>query len=160
MSKRVEHLIIHCSDTSAGKYYDKYDIINWHTLPKPRGNGWSKPGYNKIILLDGTEQMLIPYDGDGIVEWNEVSNGAKGFNNNSIHICYIGGKDGDTRTPEQLEALECEIRNVVELFPWIKVGGHYNFSTYKTCPNFDVEDFCIEIGLPVENIIPKDKRFV
>ena len=157
---KIKYYIIHCSDTPDGQYFDKYDIINWHTLPKPRGNGWSRPGYNKLILLDGTEQLLIPYDADGVVEWNEVANGARGFNNVSIHTCYIGGKGGDTRTPEQIEALKCDILNAIELFPDILIGGHYNFSKSKTCPNFDVEQFCKDIGVPDKNIIPHAKRYV
>ena len=80
----------------------------------------------------------------------------KGYNRNSIGICYEGGldKDGkpkDTRTPEQRAALR---RLIIELqlrFPGCKVCGHRDLSTdlnrngkiephewSKQCPCFDV----------------------
>lgn len=157
---QLKYYIIHCSDTPAGAHFDGDDIRRWHTSPKPEGRGWSRSGYNKIFLLDGSEEMLIPFDDDGIVEWNEVANGAKGFNGEAIHVCYIGGRDIDTRTEAQKEAMRCDIENTLAMFPDILIGGHYNFSNYKTCPNFNVEAFCQEIGIPERNTIPSFEKMV
>ena len=58
---------------------------------------------------------------------------AKGYNRNSIGICYEGGldKDGkpkDTRTPEQRVALRQLVNELLLRFPDCKVCGHRDLS--------------------------------
>ena len=43
--------------------------------------GWNSPGYHHLIMSDGTIHNLQPIE--------RSSNGAAGFNANSIHISYI-----------------------------------------------------------------------
>ena len=76
---KLTHLMIHCADTPQGVWFDGKDIKSWHTDPKPKGRGWSKPGYSDIILLDGKVENLIDYDADDWVESWEISNGASGW---------------------------------------------------------------------------------
>ena len=81
---------------------------------------------------------------------------AKGYNRNSIGICYEGGlnKDGkpkDTRTTEQRAALRQLVNELLARFPGCKVSGHRDLSPdqnrdgkiephewIKPCPCFDV----------------------
>ncbi len=158
MAKKLKYLIIHCSATPKDKYFDKKDILEWHCSPKPRGRGWSKPGYTDLILLDGTLQNLTPFDQDDEVDGFEVTNGVRGINSISRHICYIGGMDEtnqypeDTRTTEQREVLTTYIRYMVARHPDIIIAGHNQFSN-KACPSFDVPeylDYCFTI--PEKNI--------
>lgn len=93
------------------------------------------PGYHKIVFPDGKCVRLLPDE--------KVSNGVQHYNSNSLNICYIGGfengKDNvDTRTPEQKETLEVELRKWKYLYPDAEILGHRNLST-KNCPNFDAQ---------------------
>lgn len=156
-SNKLQLLIIHCSDTVEGRYYDKKDIISWHTTPVDKGGrGWKRVGYSDLILIDGTLENLIKYDYNDTIDNWEITNGATGFNNIARHICYIGGKDingnvKDTRTKEQLYTLETYIRYMLLKHKDIRIGGHNQFSD-KKCPSFNVPLWCEEIGIPSKNI--------
>ena len=146
MAKQLKFLVIHCSATREGDYFDKHDILRWHCEPPPIGRGWRKPGYTDLILLDGTLQNLTPFDQDDEVDGFEVTNGVRGINSISRHICYIGGMDKDnrypkdTRTDAQLQAMEIYLRYMVLRHPTILIAGHNQFSS-KACPSFDVENY-------------------
>ena len=156
---KVQNLIIHCSATPDGRDVRGKDIIKWHTDPKPKGNGWSRPGYNIFVGLDGKREILVPFDNDGIVEWNEIANGAKGFNDVSYHVCYAGGMDAsgkvpiDTRTRRQKIELENIVREVLFRFPWIKIGGHEQLNKQKACPSFNVPTWLRSLGIEEKNIL-------
>lgn len=86
--KRVQYIVVHCTATPAHLDIHKDRIIEWHTLPKPRGNGWSRPGYHDLIVRDGSIETLNSIRMRGIH--------ARGFNSLSIAICLVGGsEDGD-----------------------------------------------------------------
>lgn len=156
--EKLKYLVIHCTATTEGKYYDKRDIINWHTNPKKLGGrGWKVPGYNDLVLLDGTLESIVPFNTDEYVDNWEISNGAKGVNDKARHICYVGGLDAkgnpkDTRTRAQKATLETYVNYTVLRHPDILIGGHYIF-TNKTCPNFNVEAWLLSIGVPIQNIL-------
>lgn len=145
--RKIKHIVIHCS---AG-YGDRKSIEKFwkETL------GWKDPGYHFLIEQDGTVHQLAALE--------TVTNGVKGFNASSIHICYIGGVDPnnvklamDSRTKAQSAALINSIRKAIE---WtaqyqpvegIKILGHRDFSPdkngngtieswerIKECPSFD-----------------------
>jgi N-acetylmuramoyl-L-alanine amidase len=149
---KLKYLVIHCSATVEGKYLDKRDIINWHTNPKKLGGrGWRVPGYNDLVLLDGTLESIVPFDTDDYVDNWEITNGVKGLNNESRHVCYIGGLDSkgkpkDTRTKEQIATLETYVKYLVLRYPDIQVAGHNAFAN-KACPCFSVSKW-------LENLIP------
>jgi len=155
---KVKYLFIHCSDTKISHYITGEDIKRWHTLPEPQGRGWSKVGYNYFIRTDGTLDTLISFDDNGIVEWNEIANGVKSFNDKSYHICYAGGQSYsgnplDTRTGPQVTTMSKLIKEIIAKFPDIIIVGHYQaYNTTKTCPNFDVPSYLRSIGVPEKNI--------
>jgi len=156
--ERLKYLVIHCTATVEHKHYDKRDVIAWHTNPKKLGGrGWKVPGYNDLVLLDGTLESIVPFNTDEYVDNWEISNGAKGYNHLARHICYIGGLDvkgkaKDTRTKAQKATLETYIKYMILRHPDILVGGHYMFAK-KSCPNFNVETWLLNIGVPVKNIM-------
>ena len=160
MSKKLKFLVLHCSATPQGKHFDKDDILAWHCSPKPKGRGWTKPGYTDIILLDGTLQNLTPFDQDDCIEGWEITNGVRGINSISRHICYIGGIDKDnrfpidTRTNKQIHTLKTYINYTILRTPDILIAGHNQFST-KACPSFNTVTWLRHIGIPEQNIYIK-----
>jgi N-acetylmuramoyl-L-alanine amidase len=82
------------------------------------------------------------------------TNGVKGYNHNSIHICYKGGFDGkDTRTKEQKETLINLVKQYKKKYPTAVVLGHRDLSPdlnkdgkitpnewVKICPCFSVTE--------------------
>ena len=95
--------------------------------------GWRNPGYHFIIEADGKITQLQPLD--------RPSNGVAGYNANSIHISYIGGKTEDDRTDEQKEAMRAVVRTMKAMFPQAEILGHRDFpGVKKSCPRFDARD--------------------
>lgn len=121
----ITKIIIHCSDTPEDLYFDVDDIRSWHMID----NGWSDIGYHYVILLDGTIQ-------EGRDE-EKIGAHCKGYNKESIGICYIGGGNKrDTRTTHQKKAMYELIQNRKLAYPKATIHGHNEFSP-KWCPNFD-----------------------
>ncbi len=124
----INELVIHCSDTPAGRDDDASDIRHWH-----KARGWKDIGYHYVILLDGTIQSGRPVE--------ETGAHVKGHNLNSIGICYIGGGNNeDTRTEEQKESLELLLRTLKRMYWNAEILGHRDFSgVSKSCPCFNAK---------------------
>lgn len=130
----IKQIIIHCADTPDDRNFTAEDIRDWHINER----GFIDIGYHYVILLDGTVELGRALDIAGAH--------CKGQNHDSIGICYIGGQcnhcgsSGDTRTTEQKEALKTLVNALKIVFPSIKkVRGHNDYTSEKTCPNFDVK---------------------
>lgn len=146
--RRIDEIIIHCSDSPEGRNDKAEDIRKWH-----KQRGFSDIGYHYVIDLDGTVEKGRPIEQAGAH--------CTGHNRNSIGICYIGGaywrdgvnakgkpikgKDGkavlmpkDTRTALQRVAMKELVAQLQEQFPHATVHGHREFAN-KACPCFDVE---------------------
>ena len=117
-------------------------IRQWHTTPKPKGNGWRDIGYHFVIYRDGTVHKGRPIE--------QIGAHCSGYNANSIGICYIGGcaTDGktpkDTRTEAQRAALIQLVSELKASYPSATVHGHNEFAA-KACPSFNVQkepDLC------------------
>jgi hypothetical protein len=96
--------------------------------------GWKRTGYHVLIEPNGLIHYLLPFD--------KVSNGVKGYNLESIHIAYIGGKDFDDRTEKQKESI---IRAIKEALDYARphipiIQGHRDFGVPKLCPQFDARE--------------------
>lgn len=70
---------------------------------------------------------------------------AKGFNRNSIAICYEGGLDvtgkpKDTRTPKQKESIRILLLLLLTHHPGSRICGHRDLGAHKACPCFNAED--------------------
>lgn len=135
-------------------------FLVWHCTASPEGRdlkgswfmdffhkdlGWIKPGYNEIVELDGNSFLSNPYNLDGITTYDEIVNGAKGYNSVSIHFAYVGGVDKnmkpkDTRTKAQKKTMWEMTCRVKEAIPNIIVIGHRELpNVAKACPSFGVQ---------------------
>ncbi len=145
--KKLKYLVIHCTDTPAGREVTADEIIQWHTAPKPQGNGWRKVGYRLMFQLDGTQLQLAPNYSDGYVEGWEITNGAAGYNSVSEHWVYVGGKGCDTRTDAQITAMKDAVLAFHKQFPDVLIVGHNYLNPGKACPSFDVQKWLESIGI-------------
>jgi hypothetical protein len=157
----LKYLIIHCTATREDQSIGAEHVKAWHTAPPPAGRGWSKVGYSDLILLDGDRHQFVKHDGDKFVDANEITNGVKGMNSISRHVCYVGGLDSsgkkakNTLSNEQSQTLEAIIREVIAYKPDILIAGHNQFDN-KACPSFFVPTYLRMIGIPEKNIYTKD----
>lgn len=129
-NRRIDEIIIHCSDTKEGQHVTVDDITRWH-----KERGFSTIGYHYVIYLDGSI-----HPGRDI---KVAGAHCEGHNAHSIGICYIGGRNkqnkfADTRTDSQKEALHDLITTLRKYYPDAIVVGHNQYSS-KSCPCFDVE---------------------
>ena len=142
----LKRLVIHCTATPEGREVQGSAIRRYHCGPKSEGgHGWSQVGYADLIHLDGRIENLVPYDEDQEVQPSEITNGAAGWNGTSRHVCYVGGRAADGRTPKdtrtaaQRRALRAYVARFVRLHPGCEVVGHRDLpGVNKACPAFDV----------------------
>ncbi len=158
----IQYHIIHCTGTPEGKALSAEEVIHMHTAPPPLGRGWSTPGYNVLIHLDGTVSVLVPFDDDQVVDAWEIANGVKGLNAVSRHYAYVGGMNiqnklpKDTRTEKQLFTLIQLIVDSIDQNEHALWAGHYQFDDNKACPSFNIPLWLRQIGIPEKNIFLGD----
>lgn len=129
--RKINQIIIHCSDTIEGKNFTVDDIKKWH-----KARGWTDIGYHYVVYLDGSIHKGR----------NEEVVGAhcEGHNAHSIGVCYIGGKEAgtfrakDTRTKAQKEALIRLLMKLVCKYTDAEIVGHRDLANRK-CPCFDAK---------------------
>ena len=149
---KLQYLVIHCTATPEGKAVSSADIRRWHTSPPPSGRGWMQVGYTDMIHLDGRIERLVRNNDDDTVDTWEITNGVAGKNAICRHIVYVGGmnaantKAEDTRTPQQLAAMESFVKSFHLKYPRVRIVGHNAFAA-KACPSFDVPTWLRLIGL-------------
>lgn len=150
----LKYLVIHCTDTPAGRDVTGADIRHWHTAPVTKGGrGWKQVGYTDLFRLDGSVERLADNNEDALVDPWEVTNGARGYNSVSRHIVYAGGrgsdgKSADTRTAAQLKAMTDYVKDFHHRHPGVKILGHRDLpGVTKSCPCFDVASWLRGIGI-------------
>ena len=122
---------MHCSATPEGRDVKTDTIRGWHVNERK----WSDIGYHYVIELDGKVINGRPLERAGAH--------VRGFNKNSIGICYVGGmtKDmkepKDTRTDAQLKSLIDLLIELKYRFPDSVIKGHNDYDSKKACPSFD-----------------------
>lgn len=134
--RNIKYIVIHC--TASQPNATKQSIFNyWKNVLK-----WKNVGYHRLIDANGIIHELANYE--------QVTNGVKGYNLESIHFSYIGGidekgKPKDTRTPKQKESLLFLIKEARKLYPNAIIQGHKDFKgVAKACPSFDVKQWLKE----------------
>lgn len=118
--REINLIVVHCSATPEGKDYHVEDIRQMHIQ-----RGFSDIGYHYLVPLDGDIEVGRKVD--------KIGAHAKGYNANSIGVCYVGGVDAnyipkDTRTEAQKEALICLIKDLKKAYPNARVCGHRDLS--------------------------------
>lgn len=124
-------VVIHCSASPHGRGDNAETIHRWHLE-----RGWAGIGYHYVITEDGTLEHGRP----------EYWAGAhvKGNNLGSVGICLIGD---DHFTPEQFDALDDLLDDILTRHEGVEIYGHYQLDSGKTCPNFDVPEWLEGRGL-------------
>ena len=147
MTRNIEYIVIHESDTENGKTYTASDIEQWHKERKEWGPSkitHKYIGYHWVIDVDGVIEAGRHPD--------EIGAHAKGYNTNSLGICLIGrGK----YTQAQWDSLQTLLGGLIAEYPKVKIIGHNQISR-KTCPDFDVPAYVKSGFVPDEkNILHK-----
>lgn len=150
--RAINLIAVHCTATVAGRPFNVEAIRAMH-----KAQGWSDIGYHRLLGIKGERWAGRPIEIAG--------SHIKGHNANSIGVCYVGGigadgKAKDTRTPEQLAAMEAELRDLRAKYPNAKIRGHRDMSPdrdgdgvvephewLKMCPCFDVVAWCKSVGI-------------
>ena len=129
--RTINLIVIHCSATREDKSFTEYDLDVCH-----RRRGFNGTGYHFYIRKNGDIKSTRPIE--------RIGAHSRGFNKESIGICYEGGLDAngciaDTRTAAQKDAMFWLIINLHHRFPDIKVIlGHRDLpGVQKACPCFD-----------------------
>lgn len=127
----ITKIILHCSATPEGRDVSKDTIKQWHL-----DRGWSDIGYHYVIDIKGNLKEGRPVTRQGAH--------VRGYNKNSIGICYVGGCDAnmkpkDTRTEAQRSVLRALLLDLMDKYPNATLHGHNEFSN-KACPSFDVQE--------------------
>lgn len=136
--REISWIVVHCTATQPET--EKKAILNyWKNVL-----GWKNVGYHFLIDRFGVIHELARLD--------QITNGVRGYNKNSIHISYIGGIDNngkpkDTRTPNQKYSMEVLVYEMKKKFPDAIIQGHRDFGVNKSCPSFDVKSWIKEINL-------------
>jgi N-acetylmuramoyl-L-alanine amidase len=136
--REINMLVIHCSATEEGRDFRAKDIDKWH-----KQQGWNEIGYHFVIDLDGKIEIGR--------EISKIGSHCKGYNSDSIGICYVGGlRNGaaaDTRTEKQKSAMEMLVRLLCCMFQIDKenIYAHHDLNIMKDCPCFDVTTWLYNI---------------
>lgn len=142
---RIKRIVIHCTATPAGREVTADEIHHWHLDPKPKGNGWHHLGYHILIHLNGSISFLQPLPAGQYIDNSSMANGVKGYNDSSLHVCYVGGLDAstlqpaDTRTTEQRKALFLVLLSLARMYGNKEIVGHHDLNPLKACPCFDAK---------------------
>ena len=129
----IKYLVIHCAATKPSMTVDVDRVRRWHL-----DRGWSDIGYHFYIRQNGMLEIGRPVEISGAH--------VKGYNSNSIGICYEGGLDEDgepfdTRTCEQKRALMSLLVTLKAYHPKAIIQGHRDFPRVsKACPSFDAKN--------------------
>lgn len=125
----INKVIIHCTDTNDAADIGIDQVNKWH---QERGfeayDGITFCGYHYIIRRDGSVDRGRP-------EWIRGAH-TYGFNTGSIAVAWVGRNELGPRQRTSLVLLVDSILRRYKL-TIADVFGHCDFTTQKTCPNFN-----------------------
>ena len=112
--RKIHLIVIHCSATRADKELTAFDLDTMH-----RRRGFNGTGYHYYIRKDGTTHLTRPVE--------RIGAHAKGFNAESIGICYEGGldcrgrpADTDTGTAGSAPAAGASVAREIPRLPGVR----------------------------------------
>ena len=131
--RAISLIVVHCSATREDKSFTEHDLDVCH-----RRRGFNGVGYHFYIRKNGDIKSTRPLE--------RIGAHARGFNSESIGICYEGGLDengvpADTRTYAQKCSLLDLLRQLKTDYPNARISGHRQLSSsiHKACPCFDAK---------------------
>ena len=118
--RTINLIVIHCSATREDKSFTEYDLDVCH-----RRRGFNGTGYHFYIRKNGDIKSTRPIE--------RIGAHSRGFNKESIGICYEGGLDckgqpKDTRTEWQKHSLRVLILALLKDYPNCRICGHRDLS--------------------------------
>ena len=130
---KTNYIVIHCAYTTKTQDIGVHEIDRWH-----RDRGWWGIGYHFVIRRDGSIETGRPME--------VIGAHVKGYNDESIGICLVGGRAGgkeardqDNFTFQQGVALHELLQVICQEYPNAKVVGHRDLDSSKTCPVVDLK---------------------
>ena len=141
--RKIDLIVIHCSATREDRTFTEQDLEVCH-----RRRGFNGTGYHFYIRKNGDVKATRPIE--------KIGAHVRGFNLNSLGICYEGGLDcqgkaKDTRTEAQKQSLKALVGKLLKDYPGSRVCGHRDLSPdlngngeiepeewVKECPCFEV----------------------
>lgn len=142
--RKINKLVIHCSDSDNPKHDNVETIRKWHT----------ERGFIGPDGIEGTEDdigyhYIITQDGKVHPGRDERNIGAhvKGHNSDSIGICLTGGKR-TVANEAQKESLEILLINLCTKYNLSKMDilAHNDLDKNKTCPIFDLHGYLAKLS--------------
>lgn len=133
---RINYIVIHTFASKDGRPWTRKEMDNlWKSY------GWSRGGYHMVIQPNGDWTIDMPVV-DEFLSYEEIRNGVKYHNHESIHLSWIGGYSGkDTRTEAQRLGMLYMVKMLKAILPNAEVIGHTEFpGVSKSCPNFDASE--------------------
>ena len=143
----INRIVVHCTATTQNATVDAIKAYWRNSL------GWRNFGYHYIIGVNGERHILS--------HLSKPTNGVRGYNWDSVHIAYIGGKGGvDDRTEPQKQEMFNLIKELRtdailgqvpvfghrDLFPDLNGDGIIDERDWlKLCPSFDVKTWLKEL---------------
>lgn len=130
--RKINLIVLHCSATKDTQSYSPEQLERDH-----KARGFTQAGYHFYIRRNGEIISMRPVE--------QIPAHAKGFNRNSIAICYEGGLDvtgkpKDTRTLKQKESIRILLLLLLTHHPGSRICGHRDLGAHKACPCFNAED--------------------
>ena len=131
--RKINCIIVHCSDSDIPDHDNIETIRNWHVKER----NFSDVGYHYFIQKNGTVEPGR--------EEHRVGAHCQGSNSNSIGIC-LSGKNEFTK--DQFKSLELLLIEICGKYDLEKkdILGHCDLNKGKSCPNFDLHGWLS--GLP------------
>lgn len=136
--RQINRVIVHCSATPPNRIIGAEEIREWHVNER----GFDDIGYHYVIRRDGRIDKGRDLDTPGAH--------AKGFNEDSVGICLVGGVDENGRsfsnfTRAQMDALVLLSKGLQHRYGQdVEFLGHRDLpDVAKDCPCFDVSEFLI-----------------
>lgn len=147
--RNIKYIVLHCAATPPSMDVGRERIKKWHLA-----RNFVDIGYHFVIKRNGEIDKGRDLDGDGLVI-EETGAHAKGVNSVSIGICWVGGvmesdkkTAEDNRTPEQLKTMKQLVKELAAKYPEAQIRGHRDFpGVRKSCPSFDVQNWCEVVGI-------------
>jgi N-acetylmuramoyl-L-alanine amidase len=139
MSRDIERIVVHCSDSPNGRPTTLMDIDAWHrdrgfkrmaTWRSMHNAYLTSIGYHYVIYVGGKTFTGRHED--------EIGAHVEGYNATSIGICLIGC---DAFSAGQWKALKNLVEKLQAKHTAAIVLGHTNLNPAKTCPNFNVDQW-------------------
>ena len=130
--RKINLIVLHCSAPKETQSYSPEQLERDH-----KARGFIQAGYHFYIRRNGEIVSMRPVE--------LIPAHVKGFNRNSIAICYEGGLDvtgkpKDTRTIKQKESIRILLHLLLTHYPGSRICGHRDLGAHKACPCFNAEE--------------------